>query len=188
MNMLRKIKFLRRSRLLCAKLARDTRGITAVEFAILAPLFFSLLLSSIELGFVMSKKAMLESAAAEVSRSIYTGAASEGLVTQEELQDWVCERIDLIYNHCEDNLSIELTVIDSFTDIPDSDAVCVDSDEDINPTVSFNPGTTNEIMYMRICLTTSIFTPGMGVGLALPKTENGKVQLVSALAFSNEPF
>lgn len=169
-------------------LLKDNQGVTAVEFALIGPIFFSLMFSSLELGFVLAKEALLDSAASEISRTIYTGSVTSGVVTQDQLKDAVCEKISIIYSDCKDNLSIELTTITDFTSLPDTDAICHDSDEPIKPAVTFNPGASNNIVFMRICLTTNVYTPGMGLGLSFPKTSTGKLQLVSALAFSNEPF
>lgn len=170
------------------RLISDTRGVTAVEFAIIGPVFFTLMFSALELGFVLTKEMLLDNAASDVSREIYTGAASNGVVTQDDLVAQICETVSLIDSGCVDNLTIELTTISAFQSIPNSAATCVDSDEPINPKANFNPGAATSIVYMRICLTTNIYTPGLGLGLKLPKTDNGKLQLTSALAFANEPF
>jgi len=173
---------------LASRLIRNKDGATAVEFAIIGPVLFAMVFSAIELGYVLTKTALLDTAAGEVSRSIYTGAATNGVVTKADIIDTICETVGLIDTGCKENLTIELTTITDFQSIPATEATCYDAEDVIKPTVSFDPGTTNNIVYMRICLTTNIFTPGIGFGLNLPKSDNGKLQLISELAFSNEPF
>jgi len=168
--------------------AKDESGTTAIEFAIIAPVFLASIFSAIELGLLLTKSALLENAASTISRSIYTGAVSKGELTKDDLADTVCDSILLLDSSCRENISIELTPIASFQAIPATDAQCIDSDNSINPVVDFVPGAANSIVYMRICLTTNIYTPGIGLGRTLSNTETGKFQLVTALAFANEPF
>ncbi len=178
----------RRLKSLCSRARNDDSGATAVEFGILGPIFFVMIFSAIELGFVLTKVALLESAANEVAKQVYIGAAASGSVTKQDLEEQVCETMELVDSNCDGNLAIELTPIATYSSIPAADAKCVDKGDPIKPTVDFIPGAGNNIVYMRICLTTNILTPGLGFGLSLPKTDNGKLQIISALAFSNEPF
>ena len=170
------------------RLHRNNEGATAVEYAIIGPIFFALLFAAVELGLILTKTSLLEMSASDISKTIYIGAAANGDVSKEDLEKEVCDLVGIVDPNCLDNLAIELTEVPSFLAIPQSDAKCIDKDEPINPTVSFDPGSADSIVYMRICLTTGIFTPGLGFGLALPKTDNGKIQIVSSLAFANEPF
>lgn len=171
-----------------ARFRKDQSGVTAIEFAMLLPIFLVMIFSMIEMGAILTKRALLDSAASEVSRSIYTGAAANGEVDKEELETEICRLISIIDDDCEDNLVLEVTEITDFTAIPTSDAVCHESDEAIKPAVSFESGSAKTIMYMRICLSTPVFVPTMGLGLNMTKTDSGNFQIVSALAFANEPF
>jgi len=179
---------LKRSKRLITRLLKNNKGVTAVEFALVGPVFLAMLLSAVELGLLLTKVALLDNAANSISRSVYTGAVTDGSVMKEDLEETVCDTIKFLDAGCADNLAIELTTISDFTAIPDTEAVCIDSDDPIMPVVSFNPGADNDIVYMRICLTTNVYVPGIGLGLNFSKTETGKLQLVSTLAFSNEPF
>ncbi|EFO32306.1 putative TadE family protein [Roseibium sp. TrichSKD4] len=94
----------------------------------------------------------------------------------------------MLFPSCQSNLTIELTPVASYTDLPASDAVCHDKDVPIKPAVDFNPGGGSTIIFMRACMTVSILTPGFGLGLALPKTNSDRHQLISSTTFMNEPF
>ena len=177
-----------RIRSLFLRASRDEEGATAVEFAFLAPVFFALIFSAIEFGIVLTKVALLENGAAKVSRTIYTGLASSGATTREQIEEVVCDTVSVFAPDCEDNIAIELTPVANFQSIPSSEAVCKNSSDPISPVTQFVPGVANEIVYLRICLSTQLMTPGLGAGLHLPQTDDGKVQLIAALAFSNEPF
>ena len=168
--------------------AKDESGATAIEFAIVGPVFLSLVFSAMEVGLLMTKNALLENAASTISRSIYTGSVTNGALTREDLIETVCEAISIIDSSCAENVSIELTPIANFQAIPNSDAQCTDSAQPVNPVVDFIPGAGNSIVYMRICLSTNIYTPGIGFGSQLTQTSTGKFELVTAIAFANEPF
>ena len=170
------------------KLWKNNEGATAVEYALIAPVFFALLFSVFELGTLSTKTVLLDLAAAKTSKNIYIGSVSSGSLTKEDLEKSICDTISLIDTNCRGNLTVELTKITDFNSVPATDAKCVDADVPIKPTVAFNPGVDDEIIYMRICLTTKVLMPGIGFGLSMLKTDTGKTQLVTSLAFKNEPF
>jgi len=161
----------------------------AVEFALIAPVFFAILFSIFEAGLIMVKISLTDNAVAEVGREIYTGAVQGDVtITAESLKQSICGRIVLIKN-CTDNITLEVRTIASFNDIPQDGEVCRDAlSGGIAPTVTYAPGVGSEISFMRVCVTTGINTPLLGLGLALPKNANGRYEIVSSLAFANEPF
>ena len=170
------------------KFWKNREGVTAVEFAMIAPVFMSLLFSVFEMGVLMTKVTLLDLAAAEASKQIYIGAAASGTVTPEDLEETICETVSLIDKNCAGNLLLEMTPITDFSSLPNSKAKCVDKSTRVKPLVTVNPGVSDGIVYMRICLTTEIVVPGLGLGFDLVKTETGKTQIVTDIAFSNEPF
>ncbi len=164
-------------------------GATAVEFALIAPIFFALTFSLFEVGWLFTKIALIDNATSQVSRDIYTGAAiNDATITAESLTQDICDSVVIIQN-CEENTTIEVTTISDFNSIPTSGEVCRDSfGSGIRPATTFDPGASSEISFVRVCVTTDILTPFIGLGLALPKNANGRFEIVSALAFANEPF
>lgn len=167
---------------------KNTKGATAVEFALIAPVFFSLVFSALELGFLTAKATLLDLAASETSKAIYIGSVNSGSVSVDDLKDQICDRVSILDSDCINNITVELTPIADFDALPTTDVVCRDSDVVIQPVVTFTPGTSNETVFMRICLTTNVYFPGIGFGLNMNKTETGKTQIVSSIAFANEPF
>lgn len=167
---------------------RRKDGAVAIEFALLAPILFLLIFSLLELGVLITRTVLLDNAVSQASRFIYTGAATNGGVSKEDLTDFVCENAQLIFD-CERNLEIDATVINNFTAPPADDAPCRDSsDTDFEPVSSFAPGVGSEIVLLRVCATVDLLVPWYGLSPHLAKTETGRVQIVSSLAFSNEPF
>lgn len=109
------------------RFARDNRGVAAVEFALIAPIFLALILSLFETGWLMTKIALADNAVSSVGRSIYTGAAlSDATITQDSLKEEICRQI-VIIGDCENNIELEVITINSFNDIPTGGEVCRDS-------------------------------------------------------------
>ena len=164
-------------------------GIAAVEFALVAPIFFALIFSLFETGWLMTRTALIDNAVAEVGRTIYTGAAvSDATISQASLKQQICDRTFVI-SDCLNNLTLEVTTITSLASIPQTGEVCRDSNDAIpKPAATYNPGLSSQISFVRVCISTKIFTPLLGVGMALPKNSHGRFEIVSTLAFVNEPF
>ncbi|MEL7547375.1 MAG: TadE/TadG family type IV pilus assembly protein [Pseudomonadota bacterium] len=166
------------------RLRRRKDGATAVEFALVAPVFFALIFSMIETGWLMTKASMLDYAVNNSSRMIYTGQAP----TQGALEQLLCDEA-IIFPNCRENIVVELTVVDDFTSIPDTAATCTDANTTpIKPVTEYVSGSGGEIVFLRVCITTDVLTPGLGLGLALAESGEGRFEMVSSLAFMNEPF
>ena len=58
----------------------------------------------------------------------------------------------------------------------------------VQPVATYTPGQSQEISFVRACITTEIFSPFIGVGLGLPKNSNDRFEIISTIAFANEPF
>jgi Flp pilus assembly protein TadG len=87
----------------CArKLARDKEGVTAIEFALVALPFFTVVFAILELGLAFIVNRMVDNAVIEASRMIRTGQASgakvsrppifAGLKSAHPCQRFLCKR------------------------------------------------------------------------------------------------
>ncbi len=177
----------RKLRRTAKRAAADRKGSAAVEFALVSPVFFAFLFSLFEAGLLFTRIAVIEDATQDVSRQIYTGAAQAGGLTQADIATMICNGTAGFIS-CTDSIEVEVQTVTGFNALPTTDAVCDESGDAINPTTAFNPGATQEIVFVRVCVTVPLFTPGLGLGLALPKTAGGNYAIVSSLAFVNEPF
>lgn len=170
-------------------LLANRSGAAALEFAMVGPIFIAIILSIIELGLNMTKIAMLDYAVSNASKFIYTGAVQDGTPTQSEIADFICNKA-VVFTNCRNNIAVELTPITAFSAPPTNDAPCLDSDADpaLAPTVAYSTGNGSQIMFIRVCITTDILTPGLGAGLYMKKASTNRTQIVSSIAFMNEPF
>lgn len=183
--------FLRVSGRLSAKgLVRNRKGAAALEFALVGPLHLALLLAMVETGFILTKTALMDLGISEAAKQVYIGTVTSGGVGRDEIKETVCKYAGRLQSRCEENLIVELTPITDFGDVPDHEAFCQEEGAitDIEGLVDFRPGVSSSIVYMRVCLTTEVIFPGLGIGLAMQKTDSGKYEIVSSTAFMNEPF
>ncbi|MCV0429320.1 MAG: hypothetical protein K5905_28060 [Roseibium sp.] len=155
-------------------------------------MFFLLLLSLFEIGLLFVRMAMLDFAVTRVSKSIYIGSVSsevaKGEYTQADIKADVCKLMGALVPECNREITVELREISSIARLPNTNAKCRDSQTNVNPSVTFNPGGSRSVVFMRVCVTVDLLTPGLGFGLALPKTDTNRHEVISAAAFMNEPF
>jgi len=165
------------------------RGMAAVEFALIAPVFFALMFGIIETGWLMIKISLVDNAVEAVGRDIYTGAAvSDATITQDSLKTQICNMVPIVKD-CEQNIALEVTTITGFDSIPTSGTTCRDSsDSAIQPKATYSPGSGSSTSFVRVCVTTGVLAPFIGAGMNLTKNANGNFEIISMIAFANEPF
>jgi len=71
---------------------RDRKGSAAVEFALVAPIFFALLFAILETGFVFFAGQTLETVTQDVSRLVMTGQAQNIGYTEVQFKDGIRKR------------------------------------------------------------------------------------------------
>ncbi len=166
-----------------SRFRKDRDGAASVEFVLVAPVYFALMFSMFEAGWLMTQSMMLERALDVTVRDLRLGLQND--TSHDNFKDIICEKASIITD-CRDNVLLELVPIASSADVP-TETVCRDRASNVEPVVTFNPGSRSEIMYMRACVVIDPLVPGMGLGLHLPLDETGGFALVSYAAFMNEP-
>jgi len=180
---------LARARARLRRFAGARKGAAAVEFALVAFPFFVLVMSVVEVGMLFLKFALVDNAVSDAARMIRTGQVQGQDFDQNDFIDLVCAGLDTLVR-CEGNVTAEVRTITSFNDVPTDTATCRDGGEEPDeiPDPVFNPGGTGDVIFARVCLTTRIYTPGLGFGAALQRGDRGRYSIVSSLVFRNEPF
>ena len=87
---------------------RNRQGSAAVEFALVAPLFFGMLFAIIETAIVFFAGQVLEQGTAESARLMMTHQAQDSGMSETAFKTDLCNRIKVMFN-CEGNLA-NLTV------------------------------------------------------------------------------
>jgi Flp pilus assembly protein TadG len=93
--------------------ARDERGVTAIEFGLLAIPFFALVGGTMETGVVSLAGQILDSAVQDSSRLIRTGQAENANFSETLFRDAICDRLHGLFD-C-DALRVNVSVITNFS-------------------------------------------------------------------------
>ncbi|MEP2942891.1 MAG: TadE/TadG family type IV pilus assembly protein [Hyphomicrobiales bacterium] len=167
------------------KLASNTRGATAVEFAVLALPFFALIIGTIQLGIIFLANQTLDEAVDVAAREIQTGQITQTGGTLSDFRRDVCDRVTLI-SDCENQM---LLSVQSFVDFDAVDQAQTAGDlytPNGRPVIvdgTFEPGQGGEI----VVVSASVFIP-IVAGDVLPGVSGNGLQLSTSLAFQNELF
>src|SRR5262245_18866068 len=87
---------------------RNTSGSVAIEFALIAPIFFLLLFGIIEATLALFANMVLENATKETARLIRTGQAQNSKMSQAQFRQAVCDRISIVMSCDADKLYIDI--------------------------------------------------------------------------------
>ncbi|HEY5107119.1 MAG TPA: TadE/TadG family type IV pilus assembly protein [Caulobacteraceae bacterium] len=166
--------------------ARQTRGATAVEFAIVATPFFMLLFGVMELGLLFMASTTLDAATVDAARNIRTGAMQmSGSSSAASFQADVCSHMSwLSSTDCSANVVVDVRTFATFGTIASTPPV---TNGALDPTLTtYDPGTSCSIVLVRVFYPYTLYTPLVDPGL--PNLGPNQHLLTSAAAFRNENY
>ncbi len=172
------------------KFKRNRSGATAVEFAIVALPFLSLLFAIIEVALVFFGSLALDNAVDKTSRLIRTGQAQGASMTEAQFKDDICQQIISLFN-CTNSLRTELVTFTNFQAasdfVADASNNPLDGNGDLRDDFTYDDSSeAEEIVLVRVFFEWQLMPNFPGIGLA--NMGNGN-RLVSTVAvFKNEPF
>ncbi len=165
----------------------DRRGATAVEFAIIAPIFFFLVFLIAETAMIFIAEQVLDNAVYESARLVRTGQAQKSQMSQADIRADLCSRMS-VFIECEDgnpNFYLDVKSYESFADMNLGEPL--DDEEKFESEGAYDFGDEREIVVVRAYYqwpVNKIFG-----GLRIKKNlNNGKQMIGSFAAFRNEPF
>ncbi|MBA3516642.1 MAG: pilus assembly protein [Rhizobiales bacterium] len=165
----------------------DRRGATAVEFAIVAPVFFFLIFLIAETAMIFIAEQVLDNAVFESARLVRTGQAQKSRMGQADFRADLCSRMSVFIDCEEGNPDFYLDVksYESFADM--NLGTPLDDEEKFESEGAYDFGDEREIVVVRAYYqwpVNKIFG-----GLRIKKNlDNGKQMIGSFAAFRNEPF
>ena len=172
----RKIKALRR-------FARARRGSAAVEFALVAPLFFGLLFAIIELALIFFASQVLETVTQDSARVIMTGQAQTSAYTQAQFKNLVCSKVVALFD-CANGVSIDVQSYSAFGSVNIADPI--DAGKNFVAPNNYLPGGPGDIVVVRVFYQWPLLVTGLGFN---PANLSGSKRLLTATAaFQNEPY
>jgi Flp pilus assembly protein TadG len=165
--------------------ARD--GASAVEFAIVAPVFLALTFSIVEAGYFYFVESAVEAANTKAARLIRTGQVQSNSLSRDAFFNEICGVVD-IFGDCDTQLTVDVSRFASFQELADdiSAPVCRDADPDDVDALPYEAGGARDIVRVRVCYLHKSFNPGLG--LNLEKSNAGALRMISTSIFRNEPY
>jgi len=151
---------------------RSRKGATAVEFALVAPVFLLFLIGLVEMSLMLLVEHMLENAAYNASRLSKTGFVAEGKTQMETVMDVVNRELGSLDPLISTSrMTFTSTVYGSLGEIGGEG--------------SEGLGTASQIVVFTISYPWQVFTPLMRDIIG---DENGIVNLSSRIVVKNEPY
>ncbi len=182
------------------RLRADNKGSAAVEFAMVAPVFFLLLMGTVESGVIFFAQSSLQNAVNDAARLVRTGqSACFSLdannnclsMSASQFRDQVCNEVIALLQSCQTDvngnseLQFDVNAYPSgFTGVANSSPLAADGSLP-NLTV-FNTGNACDVVLVRAYYRWPVFTPMLNFFLA--NMAGNKHLLATAAAFRNEPY
>lgn len=166
---------------------RSEDGNVTIEFVILFPVFFMILVSIVEIGTLMTRNTMLGRGLDVAVRDLRLGLPTSR--DFDAFRQRICDAAAIVPD-CINVLQVELMPTSETDWTPLSEELrCVDREEEIAPidATSYVIGAENELMMIRACALFDPVVPTMGLALLLPRDTSGAYALVATSAFVNEP-
>jgi Flp pilus assembly protein TadG len=164
---------------------RNRRGSAAVEFALVAPMFFALLFAIIEVAMVFFASQVLETVTQDAARQIMTGQAQGAAYTQSQFKDYVCGNIGVLFD-CAGGVYIDVQNYPAFTSLPNPLPDPIDATGNFVNNMKYCPGSDGDIVVVRLYYQWKLYITGLGFNIS--NMSGGKRLLTATAAFKNEPF
>lgn len=165
------------------RFSRNRRGSAAVEFALVAPIFFGLLFAILELAMVFFASQVLETVTQDSARVIMTGQAQNASFTQAQFKNLVCSNVVAMFD-CVNGISIDVQSYSAFASINIADPI--DASKNFVPPNNYLPGGPGDVVVVRLFYQWPVFVTGFGFNLANVGTN--RRLLTATAAFQNEPY
>jgi hypothetical protein len=175
---------------------RNQDGSLAVEFAIIAPIFFFLMFVIAETALIFIAEQVMDNAVFEAARLVRTGQAQKGTwpnpdpdadpapMTKADFREDVCRRMRVFIDCDSADFYLDVRSYDNFAAM--NIAKPLDDDEAFTDEGNYDFGDPTDIVVVRAYYqwpTNRIYG-----NLSMKNMENGKRLIGSFAAFRNEPF
>ena len=161
---------------------RNRRGSAAVEFALVAPVFFALLFAIIETGLMFFASQVLETITQDSARMIQTGQAQTASYTQAQFQSYVCSQISALFSCA--NVYVDVERYPAFTNVTINSQI--DASNNFINNMQYSPGGPGDIVVVRLFYQWPLFVTGLGYNIS--NLAGSKRLLTATAAFRNEPY
>jgi Flp pilus assembly protein TadG len=175
-------------RTILRRFRRNRGGSAAVEFALVAPVFFALLFAIIETALMFFASQVLETVTANAARMVLTGQAqSAGYATGSAFKSSVVCTAGSVANvlfDCTNGIFVDVQSYSAFSSVPFNSQI--DASNNFINNMKYCPGNGGDIVVVRLFYQWPLFVTGLGYNIA--NLSGSKRLLAATAAFRNEPF
>jgi len=171
-------------RRLLRRFRRSGRASAAVEFALVAPIFFALLFAIIETALLFFAGQVLETVTQDSARMILTGQAQQAAYTQQKFANYVCGQSEVSVLFDCSKIYIDVQSYPSFSSVTINNQI--DNSGNFINNMQYSPGGAGDIVVVRLFYQWPIYVTGLGYNIA--NLSGSKRLLVATAAFKNEPY
>jgi Flp pilus assembly protein TadG len=162
---------------------RDKAGVTAVEFAFVAPVFIAIVLAILQVAVAYFAKTALQSATQTAARLVFTGQTGTTYNSKAKFQQALCANIPVIIQ-C-NGLLISLAPQGSLSSVSTATPkLTYDANGNVTNTFTYNAGAGNQIMVLQVLYQLPVVA---GPLFGLFTQANGTLLTVATVVFQNEP-
>lgn len=160
-------------------------GVTAIEFAMVAPPFLALMFAIFEVGIMLFSEYVIEHGVNQAARMIRTGEVQQADMTASEFKSLVCGNL-ASYLDCETMLHVDVRVFNDFDEIVLPAPLTAEGDLSAEVTSdTFQPGDPYQVVVVRVYYPWELFVPGM---TKMANMSDDRRLIAAGAAFRNEPF
>jgi Flp pilus assembly protein TadG len=161
---------------------RNSRGSAAVEFALVAPVFFALLFAIIEIAIVFFADQTLETVTQGSARYVMTGQAQNNGFDQTAFKTYVCGQVPALFS-CP-NLYVDVQSYPAFSNVTINSQI--DANNNFVAPTNYSPGGPGSIVVVRVFYQWQLYVTGFGFNIS--NLSGSKRLLAATVAFQNEPY
>ena len=168
----------------------DSKGATAVEFALIATPFLAIIAALFQTFLVFFAQSVLENAVRQSSRQILTGqvqtqdASLSQTAAMAAFHQIVCNNANVLFT-CT-GLMVDVQVANNWssanTGMP---TLTYGSNGNVTNTWQFNPGSAGDVVVVRVMYLWPVFFGKIAFNMA--NQANGSREIMASAAFQNEP-
>lgn len=160
-------------------------GSAAVEFALIFPVIATMIVMTLEMGFITLRQTMLDRGLDMAVREVRLGTGTAP--QHNDIKDLVCQGA-IFLKDCDSQLYLEMVPSDPRAFVPLHDiASCTDEAVESRPVRDFTPGQANEMVMIRACVLYDPLFPEALLPRLLETDGGGRAAIISVTAFVQEP-
>jgi Flp pilus assembly protein TadG len=179
-------KFLRRRAKAVRRFCAAQHGVTAVEFAMVAPLLIGLIVAIFQVTFFLFAQMNLQNAAVAVGRLIMTGQVQSAGTTQANfITNDVCPQLGPMFNCA--NVYANVQSYNNFSGASTAaPTLTFAANGTVNNTWAYNLGNSGQVMVVQLIYQWPIISGPLHA--VLPNLGNGNAEMMGITAFRIEPY